>query len=84
MKDMVNHPPHYNQGGIECIEAIEASLTVEGFRAYLKGNILKYLWRYEQKNGIEDSKKAQWYLNLLILHIEKHGENNARLPTNKT
>ena len=64
-KDMVNHPPHYNQYGIECIDAIQAC-TGEGFPAYLQGNILKYLWRYDYKNGIEDLKKAQWYLNKLI------------------
>jgi len=63
--DMVNHPPHYNQAGIECIDAIEAA-TDEGFEYYLQGNILKYLWRYRYKNGIEDLKKAQFYLNKLI------------------
>ena len=64
-KDMVNSPPHYNQEGIECIDAIHAC-TGEGFNTYLQGNILKYLWRYRYKNGIEDLKKAQWYLIKLI------------------
>tara|TARA_R100000234_G_scaffold113235_1_gene87499 strand:+ start:4127 stop:4420 length:294 start_codon:yes stop_codon:yes gene_type:complete len=63
--DMVNHPPHYNQKGIECIDAIEAA-TNEGFEYYLQGNIVKYLWRYRYKNGVEDLKKAQWYLTKLI------------------
>ena len=63
--DMVNHPPHYNQYGIECIDAIKAC-TGKGFEAYLQGNILKYLWRYDYKNGSEDLKKAQWYLSKLI------------------
>jgi len=63
--DMVNHPPHYNQKGIECIDAIEAA-TNEGFEFYLQGNIMKYLWRYKYKNGVEDLKKAQWYLSKLI------------------
>lgn len=63
--DMVNHPPHYNQYGIECIDAIKAC-TGKGFEAYLQGNILKYLWRYDYKNGVEDLKKAQWYLSKLI------------------
>ena len=63
--DMVNHPPHYNQSGIECIDAIKAC-TGKGFEAYLQVNILKYLWRYDYKNGIEDLKKAQWYLSKLI------------------
>lgn len=65
MADNVNKPPHYNQSGIECIDAIQAA-TGDGFEYYLQGNIMKYLWRYRYKNGIEDLKKAQWYLNKLI------------------
>jgi len=64
--DNVERPKHYNQGGIECIEAIRASMTSDQFCGYLKGNIQKYIWRYEEKNKIEDLKKAQWYLNKLI------------------
>ncbi len=63
--DMVNHPKHYNESGIECIDALQAMLG-KGFNEYLQGNIAKYLWRYKYKNGIEDLKKAQWYLNKLI------------------
>jgi hypothetical protein len=63
--DMVNSPPHYNQAGIECIDAIEAA-TGDGYEYYLQGNIMKYLWRYRYKNGVEDLKKAQWYLGKLI------------------
>ena len=66
MTDMVNSPPHYNTGNIECIEAIKESMTPEAFKGYLKGNIQKYIWRYEAKKGVEDLKKAQWYLNKLI------------------
>jgi len=65
IEDMVNHPVHYNKAGIETIDAIEAA-TTDGFKYYLQGNILKYIWRYEYKNGVEDLKKAQWYLNKLI------------------
>ncbi|MEK9918440.1 MAG: DUF3310 domain-containing protein [Pelagibacteraceae bacterium] len=61
----VDHPPHYNQHGIECIDAIQAALG-DGFKNYLQGNILKYMWRYEYKNKKEDLLKAQWYLNKLI------------------
>lgn len=68
--DMVNHPPHYNQGGIETIEAIKAALG-DGFPAYLTGNILKYMWRYNHKNGLEDVKKAQFYLNRLVQEMEQ-------------
>jgi hypothetical protein len=48
-EDVVNHPSHYNYGNIECIEAIEESMTPEAYKGYLKGNTLKYLWRYERK-----------------------------------
>jgi len=63
--DMVNHPAHYNKAGIETIDAIGA-MCGEGFECYLQGNILKYLWRYKYKNGVEDLSKAKWYLNKLI------------------
>ena len=65
MTDMVNKPPHYNESDIECIDAIEASMTKEAFDGYLKGNVLKYLWRYEIKGGKEDLNKANWYLTRL-------------------
>ena len=68
---MVNSPPHYNSGNIECIDAIQESMSSEAFRGYLKGNIQKYIWRYENKKGVEDLKKAQWYLNKLIKTLEK-------------
>jgi predicted transcriptional regulator len=64
--EAVNSPPHYNSGKVECIDAIESMLTKEEFIGYLRGNILKYQWRYKLKNGAEDIKKAQWYLNRLI------------------
>ena len=65
--DVVNHPSHYKSGGIEAIEGIEASMGPEAFAGYLKGNIMKYMWRYERKGKpIEDLKKARWYLDRLI------------------
>lgn len=71
MQDMVNKPPHYNQGGIECIDAIKAACTgLDGFEGYLTSNCLKYLWRWKHKNGIEDLKKARWYLDRLIKEHE--------------
>ena len=69
-EDMVNNPPHYNKSGIETIDAIKA-MTDTGYEYYLQGNIMKYLWRYRYKNGVEDLKKAQWYLNELIDELEK-------------
>ena len=71
--DNVNHPPHYNQGGIECLEAIKAALG-DGFVAYLRGNVIKYLWRCEHKGGIEDLKKAAFYLDRAIKEMEVSGE----------
>lgn len=71
MTDNVNHPSHYTTGGIECIDAMKASMTNEAFLGYLKGNIQKYLWRYEKKLApAEDLKKARWYLDRLIAEVE--------------
>jgi hypothetical protein len=67
INDVVNSPPHYKTGGIEAIEGIEASMGPEAYAGYLKGNIMKYMWRYERKGKpIEDLKKARWYLDRLI------------------
>jgi hypothetical protein len=71
MTDAIN-PTHYTRGAIECIDAIEAA-TVDkrGIEAACTANIIKYLWRYEAKNGIEDVKKARWYLERLLAHLDK-------------
>ena len=67
--DMVNNPPHYNQTGIECIHAISAA-TDKGFKYYLQGNIMKYLWRFDYKDKpLEDLQKAKWYLDKLIEEV---------------
>ena len=72
--DMVNSPPHYNQTGIECIDAISAA-TDSGFKYYLQGNIMKYLWRFDYKNKpVEDLEKARWYLDRLIEEVMADGE----------
>jgi len=76
IEDMVNEPPHYNQHGVECIDAIKAT-TGDSFKHYLKGNIMKYLWRFDYKNKpLEDLQKARWYLNKLIdeVYIPEHKE----------
>ena len=65
MTDQVNHTPHYTQGGIECIDAIQAALTADEFRGYCKGNALKYVWRERSKGGDQDLRKAEWYLKRL-------------------
>ena len=65
--DPVESPVHYNTGSIECIEAIKASMSDTEFKGYLKGNTMKYLWRYDYKGKpVEDLQKAQWYLAKLI------------------
>lgn len=72
MSDNVNHPDHYNQGGIECIDAIKAATVGKtGIEAFCVGNAIKYLWRYEEKNGLEDLKKARFYLNRLISEFDE-------------
>lgn len=71
-KDNVNHPSHYTSGKVECIDAIEAATeSLTGFPGYCTGNIIKYLWRWKLKNGVEDLQKARWYLDRLIKHETK-------------
>jgi hypothetical protein len=65
----VTQPDHYNKGAIEAIEAIKASMHPQEYKGYLKGNCLKYLWRYEYKNGVEDLRKARVYLDWLIKEV---------------
>ena len=70
--DPVNSPAHYNRKGVEAIQAIEASMSPEEYRGYLKGNCMKYMWRYQYKGKpVEDLKKCQWYLDRLIASHEQ-------------
>tara|TARA_R100001443_G_scaffold112577_1_gene126177 strand:+ start:98 stop:328 length:231 start_codon:yes stop_codon:yes gene_type:complete len=71
--DPVNHPAHYTaDGGIECIDAIEATLTPEEFRGYLRGQVIKYVWRCNYKGKrLEDLEKAEWYLKKYINILKK-------------
>lgn len=72
MNDIVNHPEHYTQGGVECIDAIAAATTgLQGIEAVCTANVIKYIWRWKRKNGVEDIKKALWYLNKLKSVVEK-------------
>jgi hypothetical protein len=65
--DIVNHPKHYTQGNIECIDAIESAVsTLSGIDAVCTANVIKYVWRWKHKNGSQDLRKAQFYLNKLI------------------
>ena len=70
--DMVNHPKHYTQGGIECIDALKAATVGKrGIEAVCVANVIKYLWRYEKKNGIEDIRKAKFYIERLLRELEE-------------
>lgn len=66
MSDNINHPPHYTQGRVECIDAIRSALGDRGAASFCLGNCLKYLWRCNHKGGTEDLHKAKWYLEKLI------------------
>ena len=78
MIDNVNHPKHYTQGGIECIDALKAATVGKtGIEAVCVANVIKYCWRCEEKNGLEDVKKAQFYINRLIQELEEKKENNT-------
>ena len=79
MTDAIN-PQHYQKGGVECIDAIEASMTEEAFKGFLKGNCIKYLYRYENKNGAEDLKKAQWYLSRLLTVLDNNQDKEKEEP----
>jgi hypothetical protein len=73
MSDMVNHPSHYTSGKIECIDALESATEgLTGIEAVCTANAIKYLWRWKQKNGAEDLRKAKWYIDKLIEKQEDH------------
>lgn len=69
--DLVNNPPHYTQGEVECIDAIRSALTSEEFRGFCKGNAMKYIWRERHKGGDESLAKAEYYLK------EMHDESDS-------
>ena len=70
--NMVDHPPHYTAGGIECIDALAAATTgLEGIEAVCTANAIKYLWRWKYKNGEQDLDKAIWYINRLKTELGK-------------
>jgi hypothetical protein len=75
-KDVVNHPDHYTSGGIEVIDYMKAKMSEEQFEGYLLGNIIKYTSRYQQKNGVEDLLKAEWYIKKLV--AEKKAERDEK------
>jgi hypothetical protein len=81
MAEQVNHPDHYNKGGVECLQAMEASMTDDEFLGFLKGSIIKYLWRYRHKGkGSEDLGKATFYLKMLADRVKAKEEKAKAVP----
>jgi hypothetical protein len=78
--DPVNHPAHYTAGGIECIDAIAAALAshTDPMDAWLTGQVIKYLWRWPMKNGVEDLRKARFYLDRLLERVHPQGKEAAK------
>ena len=76
MSDVINHHAHYETAGVECIEAMEITQGREAVKSFCLCNAYKYLWRHKNKNGLEDLKKARWYLDRYITMQE---ENNAKV-----
>lgn len=73
--ETVSHPAHYCQGGVECIDALEAATTgLHGIEAVCTANAIKYLWRWKHKNGVNDLHKAQWYIDRLIKQQEQSND----------
>ena len=67
MSDLVDHPPHYTAGEIECIDAIASALGHDGYVAFLRGQVIKYTWRLGRKDcALQDARKAAWYQAKLI------------------
>lgn len=80
--DPVNHPPHYNQGGIECIDAIAAALGREGFIAFLRGQVIKYQWRLGHKDRpAQDNAKSTWYSTRLQEVLDQEPPSAPMSPT---
>lgn len=83
--DPVNHPAHYTKGKVECIDAIEAAVSdLNGMEAFLTGQVIKYSYRWKDKGGAEDLRKARWYLNRLINFVENQGEEHEEEPAEIT
>ena len=73
MEEHVNHPKHYNETAMECIDAMEIAFGNQALFDFCRCNAFKYLWRYKNKNGLEDLEKANWYL-AKALTIKKNEE----------
>lgn len=76
VNDVINHPSHYTQGGIECIDAMESAFSAAELAVYCKIAAFKYIWRCDYKNGSEDVKKAIWYLKKYLV-LKRGGSNGS-------
>lgn len=79
-----SRPSHYQKGGMECIDALKAIMTAEEYRGFLHGNVFKYLWRYQDKGGVNDLFKAQVYLYWLIEAEQEKCRNEERDATTES
>lgn len=78
MTDLVNHPPHYTAGKVECIDAIEAAVMgLDAFEGYCTAAAIKYLWRWKRKGGVQDLDKAIWYINRIKQYAQSHTNTSA-------
>lgn len=78
LDDAVNHPAHYTQGKVECIDALESAVSgLSGIEAGLTWNVIKYMWRWKHKNGLEDLFKAEYYLKRLIQRVKSGEKKNG-------
>lgn len=78
MNERPDRPAHYRKGGIECVDALKAVMTAEEYRGFLHGNVIKYLWRYQDKGGVNDLFKGQVYLYWLIEAEQERCRNEER------
>lgn len=85
MNDNVNHPKHYiSSNGLEAIDVIDAfTQDLDGLEAVYTAQVIKYILRWRHKNGVEDLKKATWYLNRLVLSLENHKEKEPQNKSNR-
>lgn len=71
VEDVVNHPSHYESGKFECIDVMEEALGIDNVKGFCLCNAFKYIYRHRRKNGDEDIKKAQWYINKYLELVER-------------
>lgn len=81
MSDPVNHPDHYTQGSIECIDAMIETQGVQAVRDYCICNAFKYIWRHNTKNNDQDIRKAKWYIDKYLELTEQPSEQSYKIDS---